>query len=183
MEPTTCSSCGTWVAPKADGTCPACGSPIGKDGQTTSPAHSPEAARASFLREAGSERMHGRPTGLTVLAVFQIIAAAGSCLGLLRLVSSPQLRAEVEAVAGTVGMWQVLFSFTGMLLVLITAFGYISQSRVWGYWLGNLAAVGSVAIAIVSIASRGQPLLHIPGLFYWTVVFLLLNFYYRNAFR
>lgn len=96
---------------------------------------------------------------------------------------STQLRAEVEAMGAKFNSWQIASSLISMLLLVITALGYLSQSRVLGYWLGSALALGSVVMGFVAMGLYGHVLLQIPGLLYWSVVFALLNTSYRKAFR
>ena len=186
MEPVTCSSCHTWVAPKKDGTCPACGSPINALIGLADAAENPSGssrATTSLLRESSSERAYQRPTGLTILAVIQFFIAGSSAINILRLIASPQLRAEVEALGGSVGGWQIVIMVATTVLLTISALGYLSQSRRSGYWLGNAVAISAVLLGLVSVASGRHVLLQIPGMVYWTITFLMLNLFYRDSFR
>lgn len=156
MEPTTCPNCGTWVAPKADGTCPACLHSMSEGSARRTPFDSEEpqavlaasrrAAESSFLRECGSEAMHSRPTGLTVLAVLQFLFAASLGCGILMIYSpSSEFRGLLRLAGNVNPVYKILSPLITELLLVASAGGYLSQNRFYGYWGGNVLAGWSIA--------------------------------------
>lgn len=196
MEPMTCPNCGTRVAPKADGTCPACLRSMteGSASQTAFDANDPQAAlaasrraaEASFLRECGSEAMHRRPTGLTALALIQFFFAASVGCGYLMIsFPSPEFRGIFRLARDVNPVYMILSPLITELLLVSSAGGYLSQNRVYGYWGGNVLAVWSIANLVIYGVLHEFPGIWWIGikLIYPTVLLCLLNRYYRNAFR
>ncbi|MFO0952957.1 MAG: hypothetical protein U0835_17755 [Isosphaeraceae bacterium] len=138
-----------------------------------------EACGADLVAALGRP-IRERPTGLTVLATLQFLFGASIVYGFLRL---------ADGAAGPQGFTFTSYSFISsaftLFLLVTSAAGYLSQNRLFGYWGGNLLAVGSIAnILCYSLLNDFAQLpLRLPGLAYPAVLLFLLNFRYRNAFH
>lgn len=126
-----------------------------------------------------------RPTGLTVLAMIQLLFFGSMVFSLLVVLGSDGRGERADGVRIQLSNYQLLsFSITATLLFL-SAMGFLAQNRILGYWGGNLLAIGSVANILAHNASERFVNfdMHVMSLIYPVFLFFALNLYYRKSFR
>lgn len=187
VEIMNCPHCQTRMMPTREGVCPACRRRIvDSDSPLVVPPATPQDAVPSPVTATITPPdQRKRPLGLSILAGLQLWMTGSYVFVMLRVMSSPELQAAVSANAGPNSMYRTLSPLITFSLMFVTALGYLSQSRLVGFWGGNILAVGSAANVLMYSAMEGftDSALMLPKLIYPTILFLLLNLRYRDCFR
>ena len=146
-----CEKCGASLEPNAQ-FCPSCGAPVTspatsvQPGMSSSPPPPPPGYETGGM-PPGTSYIGGRPLGITILAILEILG------GLALLAGGAGL-----AAAAAFGVFGFGFAALGGLLVIlgllsfVVAFG-LWTGRGWALTIGMILAIISVITNIVSIAS------------------------------
>ena len=170
------------MVPKHDGTCPACQQafvaqaelPVPRD-QSSTGADDP---LSRLMSKSRTQCVSRRPHGLTALAVIQFVFASSIAYSFWLLFAG-----RLQGVGIT--PYRVLSPLVTIVLLVASGWGYLTRSRLLGYWGGNVLGVSSILNIVVHNALEGfvRLPLHLPSLVYPIVLLCLLQLRYRDAFR
>lgn len=144
-----------------------------------------------------------RPGGLTALAVFNFIGAAGLCLGAIGFMAMPRLlenappapnpqqQAQIDALTdlGTLPLYLIAGrSLIVAILLLVSGIGYLKLKKFLGRTVGNAYAVVSIALAIPMVMlappalGGGYSLAGLLNFLYPVLTLILLNTTFKEDF-
>ncbi len=118
----------------------------------------------------------GRPTGMTVLAVFNFLGALSAlglaALNLNELGATGRLTAAAAVSNGLAGALG--------LLLLASGIGYLGGKRVMGRYLGNAYAVAALGFSVLTIATGAFAAGTLVAIVYPVVTLACINGPYKE---
>jgi hypothetical protein len=141
-----------------------------------------------------------RPGGLTALAVFNFIFAGFGVIGfisiiVMRLVPIDKMPAEqrapyeaFQAMGMPLFVLILVLTVVALGLELVSGIGYLKQTRVMGWMIGNVYAIFSIVSNVVSGLTMttemggGFSIMTILGYVYPVLTLILLNMTFKEDF-
>ena len=158
---TVCPNCGTNVVDPTAQFCPSCGATLNAVSQPTmSSAPPPSQPAYGGYPPSGTSGMRGaRPTGITILAILEVLGGLALLLG----------GAAITALGGLVGLG-LGAAFGGILII----FGLLSFVVAFGLWTGKEWA-WLVALILSGLGALFDLVSIVIGLGYGSILSLLID--------
>jgi hypothetical protein len=182
------------VLPKPGGTCPACQcaislaapAPITKEESDAAPVVSKVEHVASIVRRLQAEEAaHRLPAGLVLLALIQFGFAALAGIRFVHKFGTVVEPTEPQAEVGWAVANLIVRALLALGLLIFSGIGYLARSRIYGYWGGNILAVGWIGAVVINFARHGFAFITYfdLGVLYPLLLLLVLNLHYRTRFE
>jgi len=135
-----------------------------------------------------------RPSGLTAFAIVNFVFAGFGGLGCLGMIAGAAVLKhsgyhfpdpKAEAAVQQIAEWLPLLVVTctvSTLLLIVSGFGFLKQSRVLGRYVGSAYGIFGLLMVLINFAIVHQPfgIGTITGLVYPIVVLILVNTTFRD---